>query len=406
VIEEDNGEEWVLVQTPRVDDDRDCWYPPKKPAASGGEGGEDAGETDPEDWILAWIADVAAGRDPVVGPTSTAHGSRIKSGMTGSSFVIPAKAADAAASRDPVAGFSTDAGEPGKRSAERRAEDSGQPCPAERSAERTEPPPGSAGPNTRSPLMDRDLFNHLQDIRRESPDKLRADALGVLAEAALGNGLGNRLRGEPYQVVLHVDAGLLAGTAEEGRCELEGGAGVSVETCRRLACDGAVRVVTHGKGGAVEDVGRRSRKIPLALWRVLQERDRHCRFPGCHRTEKLHGHHIVHWAHGGATSQNNVVSLCGGCHWKVHEGGYRVVGDASGELTFLRPDGSVIPGIPASPPVPADPMGALMEQNRAAGITITPETNHVGWGGEPLDLVWIVEGLLQAEAEYKRAQGG
>jgi hypothetical protein len=37
------------------------------------------------------------------------------------------------------------------------------------------------------------------------------------------------------------------------------------ETCRRLACDSTVRVVTHGKGGAVEDVGRRSRKIPLAL---------------------------------------------------------------------------------------------------------------------------------------------
>jgi hypothetical protein len=75
-------------------------------------------------------------------------------------------------------------------------------------------------------------------------------------------------------------------------------------------------------------------------------------------------------------------------------------------VTFLRPDGSVIPLIPASPAVPADPMGALMEQNRAAGIAITPETNHVGWGGEPLDLVWIVEGLLRAEAQYKRAQGG
>ncbi len=33
-------------------------------------------------------------------------------------------------------------------------------------------------------------------------------------------------------------------------------------------------------------------------------------------------------------------------------------------------------------------MGALMEQNRAGGIEITPDTNRVGWGGEPLDLVF------------------
>ena len=43
-----------------------------------------------------------------------------------------------------------------------------------------------------------------------------------------------------------------------------------------------------------------------------------------------------------------------------------------------------MPRIPSSPAVPADPMGALMEQNRACGIEITPETNRVGWGGEPL----------------------
>ena len=111
----------------------------------------------------------------------------------------------------------------------------------------------------------------------------------------------------------------------------------------------------------------------------------------------------MHWAHGGPSRHDNVLSLCSGCHWKVHEGGYRVAGDTSGEVTFLRPDGSVMPRIPASPPVPADPMGELRGQNRAAGVKINPETNHVGWGGEPLDLVWIVDGLLQAEAEYKRA---
>jgi len=245
--------------------------------------------------------------------------------------------------------------------------------------------------------------NLSRDRRRDTLDQLRADALGLLAEAALGKGLGCRERGEPYQVVLHVDAGLLAGTAEEGRCELEGGAGVSLETCRRIACDAPVRTVTHGKDGDVVDASRKSRKIPVALWRVLQARDESCRFPGCYRTGRLQGHHIVHWAQGGETSRGNVISLCKAHHWKVHEGGYRVEGDASGEVVFRRPDGSVMPRIPASPPVPADPMGALMEQNRACGIEITSETNRVGWGGEPLDLVWIVDGILQDERESRNA---
>ena len=30
-----------------------------------------------------------------------------------------------------------------------------------------------------------------------------------------------------------------------------------------------------------------------------------------------------------------------------------------------------------------------MEESRACGVKITPETNHARWGGEPLDLVWI-----------------
>jgi hypothetical protein len=31
-------------------------------------------------------------------------------------------------------------------------------------------------------------------------------------------------------------------------------------------------------------------------------RDRGCAFPGCTHGRFLHGHHIRHWLHGGATS--------------------------------------------------------------------------------------------------------
>ena len=74
-----------------------------------------------------------------------------------------------------------------------------------------------------------------ESCRRESLAQKRVDALGLLAEAALGRGLGRTERGEPYQVVIHVDSAVLAGGSEEGLCELENGEGMSAETCRRLA---------------------------------------------------------------------------------------------------------------------------------------------------------------------------
>jgi len=259
--------------------------------------------------------------------------------------------------------------------------------------------PDPADPSARTDgRCNRELLNLLQDARREPLDQLRADALGLVAEAALGKGLGCRERGEPYQVVVHVDTGMLAGTAEEGACELEDGPGLCPETVRRIACDAPVLPVTRGPDGAVLEVGRRSRRISVPLWRVLAARDTHCRFPGCRRRSRLQAHHVRHWAQGGETGQGNLVLLCRSHHWAVHEGGYRVRVEASGQVVFLRPDGSAVPRVPPTAAVPAGPMRALMDENRARGLEIALETNLVGWGGEPLDLVWAVEGLLQAEA--------
>lgn len=38
------------------------------------------------------------------------------------------------------------------------------------------------------------------------------------------------------------------------------------------------------------------------------------RFIACGQTRYLHGHHVRHWAQGGATSLDNLVSLCGFHH--------------------------------------------------------------------------------------------
>lgn len=104
------------------------------------------------------------------------------------------------------------------------------------------------------------------------------------------------------EVQVHVSAETLVEFDADGCCHLHDGANLAPHTLRRLSCDaGIVRIVEDGKGQPL-DVGRKTRSIPPALKRALSARDRGCRFPGCGATRHLHGHHIEHWADGGATS--------------------------------------------------------------------------------------------------------
>jgi hypothetical protein len=67
----------------------------------------------------------------------------------------------------------------------------------------------------------------------------QADALALLAETALHHGIDPGAPGERYQVVVHVDAAVLADPNQPGQSVLEDGQRVSAETARRLACDAA-----------------------------------------------------------------------------------------------------------------------------------------------------------------------
>jgi hypothetical protein len=68
-----------------------------------------------------------------------------------------------------------------------------------------------------------------------TPAQQRADALALLAETALHQGLDPGVPGERYQVVVHVDAGTLAETDQTGQSVLEDGTHVSAETSQRLS---------------------------------------------------------------------------------------------------------------------------------------------------------------------------
>jgi hypothetical protein len=220
----------------------------------------------------------------------------------------------------------------------------------------------------------------------------QADALALVAETALAHGLDPGAGSERYQVVVHVDAAVLADPDQPGQSALADGVRVSAETSRRLACD-ATRVVMHHAGdGPVLDVGRRTRAIPPALRRALQARDRGCRFPGC-GVRHAQGHHLQHWANGGPTRLDNLALLCRLHHGAVHEEGYQVERDTDGTLHFRTPGGRPIPEVPAPPAVPSDPMWALVTANRARGLAIDARTGCPSWLGERLALGWAIDVL-------------
>src|SRR5438874_10503864 len=67
-------------------------------------------------------------------------------------------------------------------------------------------------------------------------EQQEADALALVAETALHHGIDPGAPGERYQVVVHVDAAVLADADVPGQSVVEDGAYVPAETSQRLAC--------------------------------------------------------------------------------------------------------------------------------------------------------------------------
>ena len=218
----------------------------------------------------------------------------------------------------------------------------------------------------------------------------QADAVGIIAEAALHHRLDPGAPGERYQVVVHIDAPVLADAGQAGQSVLEDGDHVSAETARRLACDASRVVMRHDPDGRVTEIGARTRTIPPALRRAPQHRDRGCTFPGCGR-RFTQGHHLRHWANGGPTTLSNLALLCWRHHRSVHEDGFHVERLADGGLEFRRPDGRVLAHTPAAPFVAADGGKTLTGRNAAAGIEIDGRTLRPSWTGERLDVGYAID---------------
>lgn len=222
----------------------------------------------------------------------------------------------------------------------------------------------------------------------------RADAMGRVAEAALAGGLDKGTGGDRYQVVVHVDAGVLADGDAAGQSVLEG-TNVPAGTSRRIACDASKVVMTHDSEGRILDVGRRTRIVPPAIRRALTHRDQGCRFPGC-GLKFCDAHHVRHWSEGGETKIGNLVLLCRRHHRCVHEEGYRVTARPDGTFQFVRPDGRVLSDAPAPPELPGDAMAALARSLTEVGVDLELLGSEPLWDGSRLDLGEAIDGLRSA----------
>ena len=156
----------------------------------------------------------------------------------------------------------------------------------------------------------------------------RAEALVAMAEHYLASSDHNSvlsLKGaERCQLIMHIRAGAGHHTRNFGASlgESLDGRWLIPHAARRLACDAGLLVVEEDEAGNVLNIGRRSRIIPPAMSRALAIRDGGCQFPGCCETRYVEGHHIKHWADGGETKLDNLVTLCRYHHRELHKGSF------------------------------------------------------------------------------------
>ena len=223
----------------------------------------------------------------------------------------------------------------------------------------------------------------------------RADALVRVAEGFFGSETGTN-GGERSTIHVHTDLDTLRQDGDGAESRLDSGAQISAETSRRLSCDCGV---VHWQESESEDylnIGRRSRSIPPAIRRALKRRDHGCRFPGCTAHKHVDAHHIQHWADGGETKLDNLTLLCRHHHRLVHEGGYAVQMSDQSIPHFTDPAGCTI--LEVGEKSFRGNVFTLRQQNRRAGLDITPDTSIPLWEGEIMDTSMAIEGLLYRES--------
>ena len=281
-----------------------------------------------------------------------------------------------------------------------------------------------------------ETFSLDQEEEKLTFPQRRADALIAMTEHYLASANSasstdsiTSLKGaERCQLIMHVRAGSLnQGAGADLGVSLDG-RWLIPNAARRMACDAGLLVVEEDAVGNVLNIGRRSRTIPPAMSRALATRDGGCQFPGCCETRYVEGHHIKHWADGGDTKLDNLVTLCRYHHRELHKGSFYLclkpeAMESAGrkperfaerlcfskvdrffDAPFNRNEDFVIAPNPAKFICACcnhEDLGRTIP--RLIYNTIDEKTAVTKWAGESMDLGMAIDGLLAANKFSKRS---
>jgi len=228
-------------------------------------------------------------------------------------------------------------------------------------------------------------------------EQRRVDALATMAEhylatATNGDGIKHLAGNERCQVMLHVDINTLKEHAHDHHhehCNLDNKHWIAPETAKRLCCDASLVTVLEDEKGNVLNIGRRSRTIPPSIQRALNLRDTSCQYPGCCSTNYLDAHHIKHWADGGETNLDNLVTLCRKHHRNLHKGEFSIETKQS-ELLFKTAKGKCIEQSIYPQFAESTSVVSLKEQYPNVG----KNTAVTKWQGEAMDYDMAVSEML------------
>lgn len=235
-------------------------------------------------------------------------------------------------------------------------------------------------------------------FRAGRPEVTWGDAFVEIAQRSLG-AVESINRRDAFRTYVHLntDGGWLTGNPR-----------LPHHIAEKLTCDGILQPVWLTEGAPV-NVGRAQRIVPTRTRRLVEDRDRGCRFPGCNATAHVECHHLIHWVDGGRTDTRNLCCLCTFHHDAHHAGDFTISGNADDPagLTFisrtgfpirpgptfttptdLQPPGS--PGTPESPGSPGSPESPESpESTESPGLPPPPTAIYRGPTGDTLSLRWV-----------------
>jgi len=100
------------------------------------------------------------------------------------------------------------------------------------------------------------------------------------------------------------------------------------------------RVLLDERTGVVIETSINTYLPNRAMRRFIQQRDGHCRFPGCARgAKRCEADHVIPYSRGGPTAISNLVSLCKHHHRVKHEAGWTLTMTRDGDCTWTDPHG-------------------------------------------------------------------